>query len=127
MHIDHIAIWTKDLESEKDFFLRYFKCSVNDKYYNQGKRFTSYFITFEGGGKIELMKRPEISKKLHGTNLGFTHMAVHVGSRANVLSLTEKFLKDGVEVLNLPRETGDGYYESVILDPEGNRIEIMSL
>jgi lactoylglutathione lyase len=31
---------------------------------------------------------------------------------------------EGVAVLDGPRRTGDGYYESVVLDPEGNRIEI---
>ena len=31
---------------------------------------------------------------------------------------------DGYPVISGPRVTGDGYYESCILDPEGNRIEI---
>lgn len=40
--------------------------------------------------------------------------------------LTAKLKEEGITVLNGPRRTGDGYYESVILDPEGNRIELMA-
>ena len=38
--------------------------------------------------------------------------------------LTLRLENDGYPVLDGSRRTGDGYYESVALDPEGNRIEI---
>jgi lactoylglutathione lyase len=47
-----------------------------------------------------------------------------VGSREAVNQLTEMLRKDGYRVVGEPRTTGDGYYESVVLDPEGNRLEI---
>ena len=125
MQIDHIAIWTKDLENEKYFFLKYFECTANEKYVNTVKQFSSYFITFEGGLRIELMNRADITAERAGENLGIAHLAINAGSREKVDRLTEIFERDGIIVVSKPRITGDGYYESVILDPEGNKIEIM--
>ena len=125
MKIDHIAIWTKDLENEKDFFLKYFECTANEKYVNPAKQFSSYFITFEGGSRIELMSRADITVGRAGETLGIAHIAINVGSREKVDALTATFERDGIVIVSKPRITGDGYYESVILDPEGNVIEIM--
>jgi lactoylglutathione lyase len=126
MHIDHIAIWTRNIEIEKEFFLKYFECTVNKKYINQAKKFSSYFITFEGGARIELMNRFDITgQRVGGETLGITHIAINAGSRGKVDSLTEMLERDGLTVVSRPRVTGDGYYESTILDPENNTIEIM--
>jgi lactoylglutathione lyase len=127
MYIDHIAIWTIDLEKEKDFFLRYFDCRVNEKYINSEKKFASYFITFSGGARIELMSRPDIEKRSWNDGAGLVHLAIDAGERRSVDELTDRLESDGHTVVSKPRVTGDGYYESVILDPEGNRIEILSL
>jgi lactoylglutathione lyase len=126
MHIDHIAIWTDNLENEKNFFLKYFECTVNEKYVNPHKQFSSYFITFEGGARIELMNRPDIKKERRGETLGIVHFAVDAGSREKVDMMTAIFVNDGYRVVSVPRVTGDGYYESVVLDPEDNLIEIIS-
>ena len=96
MHIDHIAIWTKDLENEKDFFLKYFECTANEKYVNPVKQFSSYFITFEGGARIELMTRADITTDRAGETLGIAHLAINVGSREKVNSLTERIERDGM-------------------------------
>jgi len=126
MHIDHIAIWTSDLEKEKDFFLKYFDCSVNEKYINNAKHFSSYFIAFTGGARIELMKRDDMNTERGGETLGIAHFSVDTGSREKVDRLTEILENDGHRVVSNPRVTGDGYYESVVLDPENNIIEIIS-
>jgi lactoylglutathione lyase len=126
MHIAHIAIWTENLENEKNFFLKYFECSVNEKYINPRKQFSSYFITFEGGARIELMKRTDITEERVGETLGIAHFAVDAGSREKVDRMTEILKNDGHKVLSKPRVTGDGYYESVVMDPEKNIIEIIS-
>jgi len=126
MDIDHIAIWTENLEREKDFFLRYFECSVNEKYINPAKQFSSYFISFGGGARIELMERADIREGRAGETLGTAHIAINVGSREKVDSMTERFEKDGFIVAGKPRITGDGFYESVIMDPENNVIELIS-
>ena len=52
------------------------------------------------------------------------HIAISAGSRENVDKLTEEIRSRGFRVHGEPRTTGDGYYESVVLDPEGNLVEI---
>lgn len=125
MYIDHIAIWTENLENEKDFFLKYFDCKVDEKYINPFKHFSSYFITFTSGARIELMSRDDIREGRKGETLGVTHIALNVGSREKVDELTKVLELDGRTIVSRPRITGDGYYESVVLDPENNIIEIM--
>lgn len=126
MKLEHIAIWVKDLEKMKDFYLQFFDLRSNEKYYNPKKKFSSYFLSFEEGARIELMHKPEISEFIEKSNLklGLTHFAISVGSKENVGLITEKIRKDGYKITGEPRTTGDGYYESVIADPEGNQIEI---
>ncbi|MFZ2338154.1 MAG: VOC family protein [Bacteroidales bacterium] len=126
MHIDHIAIWTEDLEKEKEFFLKYFDCSAGAKYINPLKKFSSCFITFSGGARIELMKKDDITGIRKGEAIGITHLAINVGSRGKVDGMTVLLEENGFEIKGRPRITGDGYYESVILDPEGNVIELLS-
>ena len=126
MKIEHIAIWTTDLEKMKDFYLQYFDVSANEKYHNPKKKFSSYFLSFKNGARIELMHRPDVSEILNtpGMNVGLAHFAVSVGSKERVDTLTENLRADGFDILGEPRTTGDGYYESVVSDPEGNQIEI---
>jgi len=126
MKIEHIAIWTLDLEKMKNFYLNFFDLKSNEKYYNPKKKFSSYFLAFENGARIELMHRPEISKCIEkiDSKLGLTHFAISVGSKEKVDSLTELIRENGYNIIGEPRTTGDGYYESVISDPEGNLIEI---
>lgn len=126
MKLEHIAIWTKDLEKMKDFYLEFFDLTSNEKYYNPKNKFSSYFLSFEKGARLELMNRPDISEFIDKLNfkLGLTHFAISVGTKERVDSLTELIRIDGHKVIGEPRMTGDGCYESVISDPEGNLIEI---
>ena len=127
MNIAHIAIWTKDLEIMKDFYTRYFKGESNEKYINPIKRFESYFICFESGTKLELMHKQSVDKPLDTEeHLGITHIAFKLGSENAVLSLTETLRSDGFTIVGEPRTSGDGYFESVVLDVEGNRIELLA-
>ena len=127
MNIAHIAIWTKDLEIMKDFYTRYFKGESNEKYINPIKRFESYFISFESGTKLELMHKQSVVKPLDTEeHLGITHIAFKLGSENAVLSLTETLRSDGFIIIGEPRTSGDGYFESVVLDVEGNRIELLA-
>ncbi len=127
MKIEHLAIWVEDLELMKAFYVNYFELECGSKYTNTQKQFTSYFLSFKGGGaRIELMQKPGIGK-IDGdrsSQFGFTHFAISVGSKEKVDTLTEVLRKDGYTVKGEPRTTGDGYYESVVLDPEGNQVEI---
>ncbi|MEM8927428.1 MAG: VOC family protein [Bacteroidota bacterium] len=126
MKIEHLAIWVNDLEDTKKFYEAYFGGQSGEKYHNPNKSFTSYFISFQSGPRLELMHRPDISKRLQEgkESMGFTHLAMSVGSKEKVDELTHQLKDDGYVVVGEPRTTGDGYYESVVLDPEGNRLEI---
>ncbi len=126
MKIEHIAIWVSEIELMRSFYENYFNAKAGDKYINLKKNFTSYFLSFTEGTRLELMYKPEIKNNQNqGTErLGFIHFALSVGSKEKVINLTELLRKDGYEIVGEPRITGDGYYESVVLDPEGNRIEI---
>lgn len=127
MRIEHVAIWVDDLDKSRDFYVDYFGAIPNAKYHNPSKNFQSYFLSFDDGCRLELMQRPDIASRtqIHPQqHVGLVHLAISVGSKEKVDSLTDRLRSDGYVVVGEPRTTGDGYYESVILDPEGNIIEI---
>lgn len=128
MHIDHLALWVRDLEAMRTFYETYFQATANEKYTNPAKGFSSYFLSFpQGGPRLELMQMPGIPDTSNNALTqfsGLVHFAVSVGNETNVNDLTERLRADGFPVVGEPRRTGDGYYESVIFDPEQNRIEI---
>ena len=125
MKIEHAAIYVKDLEGAREFFMRYFSGSSNDGYYNRRTGVRSYFITFEDGARLELMNLPDIAEPVDAVNrFGYAHLAFSVGSREAVDELTDRLKQDGYEVISGPRVTGDGYYESSLRGFEGNVIEI---
>ena len=127
MKIEHIAIWTPDLERLRQFYTRYFGAEHNEKYVNEKNQFESYFLSFTEGARLEIMQTPEIVKRneVHGKNhVGYAHFAISVGSKEQVDQITSRLAEHGYTVVSNPRYTGDGYYESVILDPDNNQIEI---
>jgi lactoylglutathione lyase len=127
MRIDHIAIWTKHIDKMRHFYEKYFEGKSGDKYINPRKNFESYFIEFDTGSRLELMEKLEVDSKLHDdieNYLGITHFAIATGTRSKVDQLTEQLRSDGYKIIGEPRVTGDGCYESIVLDPEGNKVEI---
>lgn len=125
-NIRHVAIWVQHLEGIRQFYEKYFNADSGEKYFNPAKGFSSYILSFNDGGAIEIMNRHDIkSLKDHKAEyLGWAHIAIGVGSKKSVLELTEKLRADGYRIVGEPRTTGDGFFESVVLDTEGNRIEI---
>ena len=126
MYIEHLAVWTRDLEEMRRFYQKYFKAESQGKYFNPKKGFSSYFLSFDSGARLELMHRPDIAIHLDKLteHTGLAHFSIAVGSSSEVDRMTNLLHTDGYQVVGQPRTTGDGYYESVILDPDGNRIEI---
>lgn len=125
MRIEHVAMYVNNLEKTKDFFISYFNAKSNGGYHNKNTDFKSYFLTFEGGARLEIMNKPhmeDIDKTLART--GLIHIAFSVGSKEKVEKLTDRLKQDGYKVISGPRTTGDGYYESCIIGIEGNQIEI---
>lgn len=127
MKIEHIAIWVDDLEKMCDFYSAYFGFNSSEKYTNEKKGFASYFLSFgEGKTRLELMSKKDIIQEpsKRGLAKGMAHFALSLGSKEAVNTLTERLRNDGFTIESEPRTTGDGYYESVVLDPEGNLVEI---
>jgi lactoylglutathione lyase len=127
MYIDHISIYTNDLERLKDFYVKYLLGRANGKYHNEKTGLETHFISFEGGARLELMQRPNLNERdKTGPSDGLTHLSFCVGSRETVDEMTEILIKAGYSLKSGPRETGDGYYESCILDPDSNEVEIVA-
>ena len=130
MHIEHAALWTKDLERLVAFYVEYFGAVAGERYFNPRRQFTSYFLSFSSGARLEVMSVPNLSAGAlpesapTGEGTGWAHLAFATGSEAQVDALTARLRAAGYAVLDGPRRTGDGYYESVVLDPDGNRVEI---
>ncbi len=125
MRIEHVAIWTRDLERLRDFYVRFFAARAGERYINPRKAFSSYFLTFGSGARLELMHRPDLGESLaDGGRAGMSHLAFSVGSVGEVDAMTERLRAAGLAVVDGPRWTGDGCYESTVLDPDGNRIEL---
>jgi len=127
VRIEHVAIWCKQLELLRGFYETYFSARASDKYINSEKGFESYFLSFEAGARLELMHMfsvPASTNDPYKQFAGLIHLAISVSSEEAVNEVTERLKDDGHEVVDGPRRTGDGYYESVALDPEKNRIEI---
>lgn len=127
MKIEHVAMWTELLEEMRDFYTMFFEGEAGPKYENPGKGFESYFLRFSTGARLELMRSQKMREGAmdeHYVQIGLAHLAFSVGSEEKVRELTQRLRNAGHEIVSEPRTTGDGYYESCILDPDGNRIEI---
>jgi len=127
MRIEHVALWTQDVERLSAFYHDYFGAAVGDRYTNPAKGFESRFLRFDGGARLEIMRTTSLSPIKHqpaAQRMGLTHLAMSVDSEQAVDDLTARLRADGHTIVGNPRRTGDGYYESVVLDPDGNLIEI---
>ena len=127
MKIEHLAIWSENIETLKEFYVRYFGANANGKYTNPSKGFESYFLSFDSGARLEIMQMANIPANKNDPMKQYTgliHFAMSVDSKQRVDELTDTLKADGYRVVDGPRVTGDGYYESVVLDPEGNRVEL---
>lgn len=124
-HLNHIGLYVEDIEEARRFFEKYFDAKAGGKYHNPRKSFSSYLLSFGDGAKLEIMTKPDLSVvKARTNNYGYAHISISVGSKENVDLTTQKLVADGYRNIDGPRTTGDGFYESTILDAEGNVIEI---
>lgn len=128
--LEHVALWTPDLERARDFYVTYFGGVVGARYHNPAHDFASYFLSFAGGSRLELMQMPGIHPRLSPPEvqvMGLIHLAFTPGDEAAVDALTERLRADGHPVIREAYRTGDRYYESTVLDPDGNQLEIAAL
>lgn len=126
MKIEHFALWTHDIEQSRAFYQEFFDATANERYESARVRgFASYFLSFpDGGARLELMQLPSLSPLALPPALGYAHLAISVGSREKVDALVELARAAGVTIQSEARLTGDGYYEAVVLDPDGNPVEV---
>ncbi len=135
MHIEHAALWTQDLQRLVAFYVEYFGAVAGERYFNPRRQFTSYFLSFSSGARLEVMSTSPTPDPFPvgalpdgapagRVGVGWAHIAFATGAEAQVDALTARLRAAGYPVLDGPRRTGDGYYESVVLDPDGNRVEI---
>lgn len=127
MKIDHVALFCKDLEAMKMFFIDFFEAIPNELYHNQKTGLQTYILSFpDGDTRLEIMHRPDAGKLIGDEYLhqGYIHTSFSVGSKEQVDELTLRLIKAGYQVLSGPRTTGDGYYESCVEGPEKLLIEI---
>lgn len=131
MKLDHVAIWTDNLEVLKDYYVKYFGGISNTKYTNTKKQFSSYFITFNSGARLEIMSMPNIPNNANDNivkqHKGIIHMAFGLDTIQQVDEKLCELRNNGFEILSKPRVTGDNYYEFETLDPDGNRLEITTI
>jgi lactoylglutathione lyase len=131
MVIDHIAIWTTQLERLKNYYVKYFNGRANEKYLNKEKHFESYFVAFDSGARLELMKMPGIPGNLNDSIgkqfQGIIHLSFGMENMDMVNLKLNELTRDGYKILRGPRKTGDGYYEFETLDPDNNRIEVSAV
>ena len=131
MIIEHVAIYTTNLELIKDYYVRYFNGVSNEKYINQKTGFESYILSFASGARLELMYKPQIPENINDTvemqHKGIIHIAFGVKTMMEVDEKARELEQNGYEILRAPRKTGDGYYEFETLDPENNRLEVTIL
>jgi len=121
MRVNHIGIYVSDLEAARQFFEKYFHAVSGTLYHNPKKGFRSYMLELGGGTRIELMTRLGVSGN---KALGVCHISISVGSKEGVDDTTRRLVDDGFALLDGPRTTGDGYYESCVSGIDGNLIEI---
>jgi lactoylglutathione lyase len=122
--IEHVGLWVRDIDVVAAFYARYFGACIGDRYQNPRKGFASRFLAFGDGARLELMTRVDVTESASGERLGLAHVAIEVAGEAAVDALAVELRAAGVPILDGPRRTGDGYYECVVRDPEGNRVEI---
>lgn len=127
MKIDHIAIYVENLETTKEFFIKYFNAIANNLYYNPKTGLSTYFLSFEDNTRLEIMSRPNMIKtEFNLYRQGFIHLSFSLGNKEKVNELTARLKNDGYKILSGPRTTGDGYYESCVLGPENNILELVA-
>jgi lactoylglutathione lyase len=124
--IEHVGVWVRDIDVVAAFYARHFGAKIGERYENPRKGFASRFLTFCDGARLELMTRVDVTERAPRVQLGLAHVAIAVPGEAGVDALAAQLRAAGVAVDDGPRRTGDGYYECVVRDSEGNRVEIIA-
>ena len=126
MYFGHVAMYTHDLDTMVDFYCKYFDGKII--YQDSNDHQDSVYVGFDQDCYLELMNKPAVEPSLYAPGEereGLTHIAINVEGSAKVRELTARLEQDGYTVVVQPTNYGKiRFYESCILDPDGNRVEI---
>ena len=124
VRVEHVALWARDVDAVCAFYVEHLGALAGERYVNPAKGFSSRFLSWgSGSARIEVMHRPGLVAADRDA-WGWAHVALSLGSEQAVGVAAVRLAAAGVELVDGPRRTGDGYYECVVLDPEGNRVEL---
>ena len=126
MEIDHTAVFVKDLEIARTFYETYFDGFAEPLYHNPRTGLRAYFLRFGSGARLEILDLAETAPSTETRQCGWDHVAFRVDSNGAVDHLTNRLRADRYEVLSGPRTSETGLYVSVVLDPDGNHIELLA-
>jgi lactoylglutathione lyase len=126
MTIEHVALWTPNLERSRQFYGEYFGAVATGWYRDPDQQFCAYFLSFASGARLELMQPVKLLAAGSSPVVGYAHLAFASASVATVQALTERLRRAGYLIIHEPGPTAEGTYKSVIADPDGNLIEITS-
>lgn len=122
MKLEHIAVWTRDIERLAAFWREAFGGTVGPLYESRNQvGFHSRFVTLADGLRLELMSSPAHAAPEASDRIGLAHIALSLGGEAVVDAAV---IRLAAHLVAPPRWTGDGYYEAIIRDPDGNLIEL---
>lgn len=125
MKIAHVALWTRDIDAQVTFWQRYFDGVAGEQYVSRNRPgFVSRFVSLAAGPTLEIMSLPDLlSAEQASERVGWAHIALSVGEESRVDQLAQRAQQEGI-LQAAPRWTGDGFYEAIIRDSDGNAIEI---
>lgn len=124
MKIAHVALWTRDIDAQLAFWQRYFNGEAGEEYVSRNRPgFVSVSSARGGADAGDHARADAVAGAGAGGAGGLgAHRAV-AGDERQVDRLAQRARQEGI-LLSAPRWTGDGFYEAVIRDPDGNAIEI---
>ncbi len=124
MVIHHVSLCTTNMERMVNFYKKYFGALEYSTYHNPKTGLRTSFMQFDKGALLEISTRPGYSHRAADHSIGYTHLSLDAGDEDGVNFVTGRLRADGYTVVGDPRLDGAGYYESTVLDPDGNWIEI---
>ena len=128
MRIATISMNVTDLNKVKDFYAKYFGAKVDDKYENFRTGYTYCFLSFDNGARLLLVSGSNIVDRKREDNVaGFSRISIAVDGADKVQELATQIARDGFQIVSGFRMNGYGEYESRVLDPEGNEVEIVTV
>lgn len=127
VRLEHVAVWTPDVDRLVAFYTRWLAAQAGPPYRNPRTGLHTVFLTWpDCPTRLEVMARPDVSLPSAGPRLGYAHLALTVGPPEEVDRMTRELAAAEVRIAGQPRWTGDGYYEAVLLDPDGNPVELVA-